>query len=112
MSESRIAKRYAKPLLELAEKKKSADIVKSDMEQFLAICQGNTAFLNMLNSPIIPHLKKGEILVKIFQDNFSKISLQIKHFFNANCFTFKLNFFPKLLLGLLDKSFEISLPMQ
>ena len=77
MSESRIAKRYATPLLELAEKKKSADIVKSDMEQFLAICQGNTAFLNMLNSPIIPHLKKGEILVKIFQDNFSKISLAL-----------------------------------
>ena len=77
MSESRIAKRYASPLLELAEKKKSADIVKSDMEQFLAICQGNTAFLNMLNSPIIPHLKKGEILVKIFQGNFSKISLAL-----------------------------------
>ena len=77
MSESRIAKRYATPLLELAEKKKSADIVKSDMEQLLAICKGNTAFLNMLNSPIIPHLKKGEILVKIFQGNFSKISLAL-----------------------------------
>lgn len=77
MSESRIAKRYATPLLELAVKKKSADIVKSDMEQFLAVCQGNTAFLNMLNSPIIPHLKKGEILVKIFQGNFSKISLAL-----------------------------------
>ena len=66
MSESRIAKRYATPLLELADKKKSVDIVKSDMEQFLTVCQGNPAFLNKLNSPVIPHLKKGEILVKIF----------------------------------------------
>ena len=77
MSESRIAKRYATPLLELAEKKKSADIVKSDMEQLLAICKGNTAFLNMLNSPIIPHLKKGEILVKIFQGIFRKYLLAL-----------------------------------
>ncbi len=44
------------------------------MEQFLAVCQGNIAFLNMLNSPIIPHLKKGEILVKIFQESVSEIS--------------------------------------
>ena len=74
MSESKIAKRYATPLLELAVKKKSADRVKLDMEQFLAVCQGNIAFLNMLNSPIIPHLKKGEILVKIFQGSVSEIS--------------------------------------
>jgi len=74
MSESKIAKRYATPLLELAVKKKSADRVKSDMEQFLAVCQGNIALLNMLNSPIIPHLKKGEILLKIFQGSVSEIS--------------------------------------
>ena len=75
MSESRIAKRYATPLLELADEKKSVDIVKSDMEQFLAVCQGNTVFLNMLNSPVIPHLKKSEILVKIFEGNVSELSL-------------------------------------
>ena len=67
MSESRIAKRYATPLLKLADEQKSVDIVKSDMEQFLAVCKGNMAFLNMLKSPVIPHLKKGEILVKIFE---------------------------------------------
>lgn len=77
MSESRIAKRYATPLLELADKKKSVDIVKSDMEQFLTVCQGNPAFLNMLNSPVIPHLKKGEILLKIFEGNVSEISLAL-----------------------------------
>ena len=77
MSESRIAKRYATPLLELADKKKSVDIVKSDMEQLLTVCQGNPAFLNMLNSPVIPHLKKGEILVKIFEGNVSEISLAL-----------------------------------
>ena len=77
MSESRIAKRYATPLLELADMKKSVDNVKSDMEQLLAVCQGSTAFLNMLNSPVIPHLKKREILVKIFEGNVSEISLAL-----------------------------------
>ena len=75
MSESRIAKRYATPLLKLADEQKSVDIVKSDMEQFLAVCKGNMAFLNMLKSPVIPHLKKGEILVKIFEGKVSKLTL-------------------------------------
>ena len=75
MSESRIAKRYATPLLDLADEQNSVDIVKSDMEQFLAVCQRNRAFLNMLKSPVIPHLKKGEILVKIFEGKISKLSL-------------------------------------
>ncbi len=75
MSETRIAKRYATPLLKLADEQKSVDIVKSDMEQFLAVCKGNMAFLNMLKSPVIPHLKKGEILVKIFEGKVSKLTL-------------------------------------
>jgi len=75
MSESRIAKRYATPLLKLADEQKSVDIVKSDMEQFLAVCKGNMAFLNMLKSPVIPHLKKGEILVKIFEGKVSELTL-------------------------------------
>lgn len=75
MSESRIAKRYATPLLKLADEQKSVDIVKSDMEQFLAVCKGSMTFLKMLKSPVIPHLKKGEILVKIFEGKVSKLTL-------------------------------------
>jgi F-type H+-transporting ATPase subunit delta len=75
MSESRIAKRYATPLLKLADELKSVDIVKSDMEQFLAVCKGSMTFLKMLKSPVIPHLKKGEILVKIFEGKVSKLTL-------------------------------------
>ena len=75
MSETRIAKRYATSLFELAEERKSLDIVKSDMEQFLSVCKSNVAFLNMLNSPVIPYLKKGEILIKIFEGTVSELSL-------------------------------------
>jgi len=45
------------------------------MEQFLAVCKGSMTFLKMLKSPVIPHLKKGEILVKIFEGKVSKLTL-------------------------------------
>tara|TARA_B110000503_G_scaffold104676_1_gene156128 strand:- start:41876 stop:42418 length:543 start_codon:yes stop_codon:yes gene_type:complete len=74
MSESRIAKRYARPLLDLAEEQQAVETVKSDMEQFLLICKGRD-FLNMLKSPVIPHLKKGEILKKIFEGKLSTLTM-------------------------------------
>lgn len=76
MSASRIASRYAKPILELAEEKKVLDKVKNDMEQFVEICKGNRDFDLMLKSPIIPHLKKANILAKIFKGKMNALTLQ------------------------------------
>lgn len=77
MSESRIAKRYAKPLLELAEEQKTLDSVKKDMDMFASLCSENRSFLNMLKSPVIAHLKKAEILDKIFKGKVSDLTLSI-----------------------------------
>ncbi|MEQ8469975.1 MAG: ATP synthase F1 subunit delta [Marinoscillum sp.] len=66
MSITRIAVRYAKPLLALAEEHKSLEAVKKDMEDFAALCKTNRDFVAMLKSPIIPNLKKAEILKLIF----------------------------------------------
>lgn len=76
MSAGRIAARYAKPILELAEEKKLLDQVKSDMESFVALCKENRDFSLMLKSPIIPHLKKAEILKKIFTGKYNTLTLQ------------------------------------
>lgn len=76
MSASRIASRYAKPILELAEEKKVLDKVKDDMEGFVAICQENRDFDLMLKSPIIPHLRKAEILQKLFKGKMNALTLQ------------------------------------
>lgn len=75
MSISRIAKRYAKPLLELAEEKKQLEKVKSDMEQLVSLCETNRDLLNLLKSPIITHYKKAEILKKLFEGKFNDITL-------------------------------------
>lgn len=75
MSNARIAHRYARPLLELAVENKVLDAVKEDMADFAKLCEENREFLLMLRSPIIPHLKKAEILKKIFTGKSNKLTL-------------------------------------
>lgn len=76
MSAGRIAIRYATPIIELAEEKKVLDKVKADMEMFAGLCKTERDFALMLKSPIIPHLKKAEILNKIFSGKVEAITLQ------------------------------------
>lgn len=74
MSITRIAVRYAKPLLELAEEKSSLEEVKADMLAFTDLCNANRDFVLMLKSPIIPHLKKAQILKSIFEGKVSALT--------------------------------------
>ncbi len=76
MSASRIASRYAKPILELAEEKKVLDHVKDDMENFTALYRGSRDFWLMLKSPVIPHLKKAEILNEMFKGKVDDLTLR------------------------------------
>ncbi len=76
MSVGRIAVRYATPILELAEEKQVLDAVKSDMESFKTICSENRDFALMLKSPIIPHLRKADILNKVFAGKVNDLTLQ------------------------------------
>ena len=77
MSTGRIAARYAKPILELAEEKNVLDQVKGDMESFITICKESREFSLMLKSPIISHLKKAEILKKTFSGRVNDLTLQV-----------------------------------
>lgn len=77
MSNQRIAARYAKPLLDLADEKKVLEQVRADMENFVRLCDEERDFLLMLRSPIIPHLKKAEILHKIFDGKSHKLTLSV-----------------------------------
>lgn len=76
MSAGRIAIRYATPIIELAEEKKVLEEVKTDMEMFAGLCKSDRAFALMLKSPIIPHLKKAEILNKIFSGKVEDLTLK------------------------------------
>ena len=77
MSTSRIALRYAKPILELAKEKKVLDAVKGDMEAFSMLCKESRELGLMLKSPIIPNLRKAELLTRIFKGNVNDMTLQV-----------------------------------
>ena len=68
-----IAVRYANPIFELAKQNQILEIVKNDMDTFIALCKVNRELSLMLKSPIIPHLKKSEILSVLFKDKFSDL---------------------------------------
>lgn len=75
MSDSRVANRYAKSLIELAVDKKVLDLVAADMQSFARICEANRDFLLMLQNPIIRHDKKLAIFQKAFAGKFQSLTM-------------------------------------
>lgn len=77
MSEYRIASRYAKSLLELAVEKGKLEEVHNDMVMLSALAKENREFVLMLNSPIVSHGKKLEILKEVFEGKVNEMSISI-----------------------------------
>jgi len=77
MSEFRIASRYAKSLLELAQEKKVLNKVLKDMETFDSLCTSNSEFVLMLKNPVISHWHKWVIIKKIFDKKVEKVTLSL-----------------------------------
>ncbi len=75
MSESRVAIRYAKSLLELAQEHNVLEKVKSDMDLFNKVCKENRGFVLALQNPIIKHDKKNDILKEVFKNKVSELTL-------------------------------------
>ncbi|MEM6830318.1 MAG: ATP synthase F1 subunit delta [Bacteroidota bacterium] len=76
MSSTRIAARYAKPILELAVEKSILEEVKEDMENLSNLYKNNRDLYLMLHSPIIPNLKKVEVIKAIFKGKVNDLTLQ------------------------------------
>jgi F-type H+-transporting ATPase subunit delta len=77
MAETRVASRYVKSLLGLAEEQKAVEAVHSDMLLFAKVADENHTFALMLRNPIIKHDKKKEILEKIFKGKVHALTLAI-----------------------------------
>lgn len=75
MSEFRVASRYAKSLIELAEERGVLEDVHNDMLLFSEICDENRDFLLMIKNPIINNAKKLTILKKLFSGRANKLTL-------------------------------------
>ncbi|MBT6236507.1 MAG: ATP synthase F1 subunit delta [Bacteroidetes bacterium] len=66
MSTSRIASRYSKSLIEIANASGKLDAVKSDMEAVSAICSESKELINLLKNPIVNAEDKKAVLTKVF----------------------------------------------
>lgn len=75
MSEQRIASRYARSLLEIAQEKGCLEDVMKNMVNLKSLSESNKDFVLMLQTPIIPHLKKLSLLKKIFSSKVNDITL-------------------------------------
>ena len=74
MSIARIAGRYAKSLIDLAQEQGKLETILSDMSAFRTATE-NREFYMMLKSPIINTTKKRNILKTIFADSFDEMTM-------------------------------------
>jgi F-type H+-transporting ATPase subunit delta len=74
MSVIRIASRYAKSIIDLAQEKGKLDRVVEDIKYFQAVCKSNPDFYRLLKSPIVNGTKKANIFKAIFDSRFDEIT--------------------------------------
>ena len=77
MSDIRVASRYAKSLIELAEEKNDLDQIASDMALLKKVNEQNRDFYLMLKNPIVPHDKKLIILKQLFEKKVQPLTISI-----------------------------------
>jgi F-type H+-transporting ATPase subunit delta len=76
MSEYRIASRYAKSLLSLADEKGTLEAVHDDMKLFSQMIEENRDFELLLNSPVVVSTKKLGILNQVFEGKVNDLTLK------------------------------------
>lgn len=74
MLETKVAKRYAKSLLDFSNESGQLEAVHQDMQLFYSVCKENREFSLLLGNPIIPSDKKRAILSGLFQSKVNKIT--------------------------------------
>jgi F-type H+-transporting ATPase subunit delta len=76
MSEIRVASRYAKSLIDLAQEKGLLEQVHADMQLFAKTVKENRDFKLFLSNPIINHGKKLAVLKSLFTNKVNDLTLR------------------------------------
>ena len=80
MQDTRVAARYAKSLIDLAQEKNVLEEVKKDMGFILDISRKHKDFVRALKSPIIKTDKKISILEEVFNGQLNMLSMEFIRF--------------------------------
>jgi F-type H+-transporting ATPase subunit delta len=75
MLETKVAKRYAKSLLDLSREQGVLDAVNADMQLLAQVCDANRDLTLLLSNPIINSDKKLNVLQSVFGSSVSKLSM-------------------------------------
>ncbi len=75
MIETKVAKRYAKSLIDLSRETGVIDAAGADMKLFVAVCEQNRDLSLLLANPIIHADKKLNILKKVFDGKMNTLSI-------------------------------------
>ncbi len=76
MKGTRVALRYAKSLLSLADERNILEQVKDDMLALASVCEENTDFRDMLKSPVVKSDRKAAILKQVFEKEVCELSMK------------------------------------
>lgn len=74
MAQSRVAERYAKALLDLANESNQVDAIFADMQSFGKVLNENSELETLLNNPVVSTSKKTTIFSKIFEGNLNPLT--------------------------------------
>ena len=74
MSVQRIAARYAKALIDLAQERNSLDTAMEDVQYFTATCDASRELRLLLHSPIVDVSKKRAVFQRLFQGKVSELT--------------------------------------
>jgi F-type H+-transporting ATPase subunit delta len=99
MSATKLASRYAKSLIDLASEQGQLEAVHGDMAIFQDACKNNDLKM-LLKSPIVNIHKKQQIVLAIFGDKFSKLSIA---FLNLICAKNREEFLPEIAIEFMNQ---------
>lgn len=75
MQNPRLASRYAKSLIDIAQEQNVLEAVKGDMELMQQICTSNQDFVLMLKSPVVKADKKAAVLHAILDGKVQNVTM-------------------------------------
>lgn len=104
MQNPRLAHRYAKSLMDLAQEQNSLDQVMGDMQLLQTTTQSSPELKNLLRSPIVKADKKAAILQAVFENRISKLTAAFVQLVTSKG---RENILPEIAVAFLDQYKEL-----
>lgn len=75
MADSKVARRYAKSLLEMGKEKNILELINTDMELLVSALRTNRQLAAMFKSPVIHNFKKDAVITDVFTGKIQETTL-------------------------------------